>query len=73
MHRKLWNVLLLITFLFTGILGIILIFRISFNLALPYLSDMLFWHVEFGIAMAMISFFHVLWHWDYYKKMIIKK
>jgi hypothetical protein len=72
-HRKIWNVLLLITFLVTGILGLLLVFRVSFSLAIPYLSDLLFWHVEFGIAMTMISIFHIIWHWNYFKKMVTKK
>ncbi len=72
-HRKIWNVLLLITFLVTGILGLLLVFRVSFSLAIPYLSALLFWHVEFGIAMTMISIFHIIWHWNYFKKMITKK
>jgi hypothetical protein len=72
-HRKIWNVLLLITFLVTGILGLLLVFRVSFSLAVPYLSTLLYLHVEFGIAMTMISIFHIVWHWNYFKKIISKK
>ncbi len=71
-HKKIWNVLLLITFLVSGIFGIILSIVISYGLRLSFYADLLFWHVEFGIAMAMISIFHLGWHWKYYKKMIIK-
>lgn len=71
-HRKIWNVLLLITFLISGIFGIILAIFISYGIKLPFYSDLLFWHVEMGIAMAVISMFHVAWHWKYFKKMLIK-
>lgn len=72
-HRKIWNVLLLITFLISGLFGIILAIQISYGVRLSFYADLLFWHVEFGIAMAVISIFHVAWHWKYYKNMFIKK
>lgn len=71
-HKKIWNVLLLITFLVSGIFGIVLAILISYGIRLSFYVDLLFWHVEFGIAMAIISIFHVTWHWNYYKKMIFK-
>jgi hypothetical protein len=72
-HRKIWNVLLLITFLVSGIFGLILAITISTGFRLSFYATLLFWHVEFGIAMATISIFHIAWHWNYYKKMVIKK
>ncbi len=72
-HRKIWNILLLITFLISGIFGILLVLRINYGIEIPLYSDLLFWHVEFGIAMTIISIFHITWHWKYFKKMIPKK
>jgi hypothetical protein len=69
-HRKIWNVILLITFLISGIFGIILAILISYGIRLTFYSDLLFWHVEFGIAMAIISIFHIAWHWKYFKKIV---
>jgi hypothetical protein len=71
-HRKIWNFLLLITFLVSGILGILLVLKVSFGIEIPFHSDALFFHVEFGIAMTFISIFHILWHWKYFAKMISK-
>ena len=71
-HRKIWNMSLLITFLISGIFGIFLAIIVSYNIRVPYYSDLLFWHVEFGISMAIISIFHITWHWRYFKKMIIR-
>lgn len=68
-HRKAWNLLLLITFLASGILGLLLVIRISYGIAIPLPFNILFWHVEAGIAMAAISIFHVLWHWSYFKNL----
>ncbi len=66
-HKKIWNVLLLITFLVSAILGLLLVIRIQFGLVMDPPIDMLFWHVVAGIPMAIISIFHVLWHLNYYK------
>jgi spermidine synthase len=65
-HKRLWNTLLLITFLVTGILGIILVIRINYKLELPWLNRILKWHVHFGIGMTCIAFIHVWWHLKYY-------
>ena len=73
-HRKFWNFLLLITFLASAIFGILLVIRINFGKTTPLKFDVLFWHVEMGIAMTAISIFHILWHWAYFKNLFnIKK
>jgi hypothetical protein len=68
-HRKIWNFILLTTFLISGIFGIILAIIVSYGIRLTFYSDLLFWHVEMGISMAIISIFHILWHLKYFKKM----
>ena len=72
-HRRIWNVILLITFLISGIFGIILAILISYGIRLTFYSDLLFWHVEMGIAMAIISIFHIAWHWKYFKRIVKRK
>ena len=66
-HRKIWNILLLISFLISGILGILLIVKINFNITnfLPF--NALFWHVEFGIVMFIICIFHIIERRAYFK------
>lgn len=66
-HRKIWNGLLLITFLVSGLLGLFLAIQINYDLKLNWFATLLYWHVEFGIAMAVISIFHLLWHLKYWK------
>ncbi len=72
-HRKIWNVLLMITFLITGIFGLILAIGISSNPPLQLPSWLLFWHVETGIVMCFISLFHLGWHAQYYAKMLVPR
>jgi len=72
-HRKIWNTLLLVSFLNTGLTGLFLVIQLNYLVLFSWFSKMLFWHVEFGISMAAISILHVLWHWKYFRNLIIKR
>ncbi len=72
-HRKIWNVLLLFTFLLTGVLGMVLVVQLNWGLRVAAPFDMLFWHVETGIVMSFISFFHIGWHFRYYRNLLGRK
>lgn len=67
MHRKVWNVLLAATFLVTGIFGLILTIKLDYELPFAVPFDLLFWHVEAGVTMTLISLFHLGWHFNYYR------
>jgi hypothetical protein len=69
-HRKVWNVLLAATFLITGIFGLILTIQLDYELPFTIPFDLLFWHVEAGVAMTLISLFHLGWHFNYYKNLV---
>jgi hypothetical protein len=69
-HRKIWNALLLGTFLITGIFGTILAVQLDYALPFTLPVNLLFWHVEAGIVMTFISLFHMGWHFKYYKNMV---
>ena len=71
-HRKIWNIVLLFSFLISGLIGLILAILIDYNIYPSWYSKILWTHVEFGIVMAIISIFHIVWHINYYKN-IIKK
>ena len=65
-HRKFWNYLLLITFLVSGLLGLLSVVKINYKLEIPHYDTYLKWHVAFGITMVFIAFFHLSWHLKYY-------
>lgn len=65
-HLKFWNYILLITFLISGIIGLISVVKINYKLDIPGYEQLLRWHVNFGIAMALISFFHLFTNFSYY-------
>jgi hypothetical protein len=66
-HKKIWNALLLISFLGVGLSGLLFVLRIEFGIDISWFPNMLFWHVETGIVMALISIFHIVWHLSYFK------
>ncbi len=65
-HRKFWNYLLLISFLISGLLGMLSVVKVNYKLQIPIYDTLMQWHVAFGIAMVIISFFHLSWHLKYY-------
>lgn len=58
-HKKIWNILLLFFFLISGLLGIILVLKVDYGFVFNLPFNILFLHVESGITMAIISFFHI--------------
>ena len=65
-HMKFWNVLLLIAFLTTGLIGLVMVVKINYKLVMPLYDQLVGYHVCFGIGMAIIGFFHFWWHLSYY-------
>ena len=71
-HRHFWNIILLITFLVSGILGLFLAFSIDQKLSLRWYLPVIWYHVEFGIVMALVAIFHSLWHLPYFSSLFKK-
>ncbi|VAW24079.1 hypothetical protein MNBD_BACTEROID01-2737 [hydrothermal vent metagenome] len=72
-HRKIWNTLLLVTFLITMLLGLLLAVQVNYKLDIPWIKKILVWHVNFGIGMSLAGIFHLLWNWDFYRKLFLNK
>jgi spermidine synthase len=72
-HRKFWNVLLLSTFLITGFIGLVMVIKINYKLVIPFFDDLVKYHVDFGIGMAVIGFIHFWWHLSYYLNLFKRK
>jgi hypothetical protein len=66
-YKLLWIIVLIVSSLFVGIVGIIMLLLINFNL-LPIDNTLVFWHVEAGIITAVTGIFHVHIHWKSVKK-----
>ncbi len=68
LHKRIWNLLLLISFIISCFLGIILIIQINYGIWPALRLEFLYWHVQVGIVMTLIGLFHALWHINYFKK-----
>lgn len=71
-HRKLWNLLLLLTFIVSCLFGFFLVIQLNYNVAMKAFKTLLYWHVEIGISMTIIAVIHILWHLTYFKNMLKK-
>ena len=66
-QRRIWNVVLLATFTASTGLGVVLLLSINYGVVVPLPFRTMYWHVEAGIAMAVVSVFHVIWHLPYFR------
>ena len=72
-HRKIWNWLLLITFIPTLITSLLWLMRAEWGIMFRVPFNIEYWHIVFGMIMIMISIFHIIWHINYYKISFSKK
>jgi hypothetical protein len=61
-YKRIWNLILVSSFLFTGISGILLSTLSDFNINRDFNFNLIFWHVEFGIIFAITIVFHIHIH-----------
>jgi len=62
-HIRLWNILILLTFLISVGAGLTLLCLVEYGVALPISQPLLYWHVQFGIALFWIAIFHIHSYW----------
>ncbi len=72
LHRKIWNTLLLLSFLVSGLFGLMLVVQLNYQVLFGWFKTLMYWHVEVGIAMGAISILHILWHWKYFYRLFKK-
>ena len=66
-HKRIWNLLLLISFILTALSSIMLVLKLEYGINLNLPLNITFWHIETGIVMIIISIFHTIWHLPYFK------
>jgi len=69
-HRRIWNLLLLTSFLVAGTLGVFMAAIQSFQIDYKVPFSMLRIHVGFGIGWFIVAWFHFIWHLSYFRKSI---
>jgi len=65
-QRKLWNWMLLASFAVSGFSGMLMSMLIDAGIRIGHYADLLFWHVEAGIAMALVCVIHISVHRRYF-------
>lgn len=65
-HRRFWNILLLLFFLSTALVGLLLAVKVNYKLEVSWEEEALQWHVDSGIGFALVAIFHLTWHLRYY-------
>lgn len=71
-HRKIWNIVLAVTFFITALAGVCLALQITYKWDIPSVKQILKWHVEFGIGLAFAGIFHFSWHLSYFRSFLGK-
>lgn len=71
LHVNLWNFILFSAFLITGIAGFVLMILLELGVITSFNLGLLYWHVELGITMAMVTVFHVHTYWKSTKRTLI--
>ncbi len=66
-HKKIWNILLTISFLALAVTSVLLIIQFNSGKIFSLGFNILYWHVITGIIMMVIALSHIGWHWRYYK------
>ncbi len=57
-HVNLWNFILLIGFMISGIGGFILLLSLENGINSPLNHQLLYWHVEAGIGLVLVTILH---------------
>lgn len=72
-NYKIWNFLLLITFIITAITSVFVLLRLNYGITFWFPLNLIYWHVQIGYIMLLISIYHTFWHIPYYKSFFEKK
>lgn len=71
-HIRIWNIIILITCLILVLLSLILTIFVEYSISTSLASILLFWHVEFGIALVPITLIHIYFYWQPFRKITLR-
>lgn len=63
LHVNIWNFIIGIAFLIAAGAGFVLLLFLEFGVKLPINPQLLYWHVEVGITLALVTIFHIHTYW----------
>jgi hypothetical protein len=68
-HKRLWNLLVMGSYLGTSITGVLLIFMVNLGINLAYRQGLTYWHVELALLMVIGTLIHFHIYRKPFKKM----
>ena len=72
-HVNLWNFILFSAFLVTALAGFVLMVLLELGIITSINLGLLYWHVEFGITMALVTVFHIIIYWKSTRRLFTGK
>jgi hypothetical protein len=70
-HVNIWNMIIGLAFLISAGAGFILLIMLELGLTLPISQPLLYWHVELGVTLVLVTIFHFHTYWRSSKTMFI--
>lgn len=72
LHLNLWNLIIGLAFLISAGAGFILLLLMEFGIKMPMNPQLLYWHVEIGVTLALVTVFHFHIYWKSAKTMFMQ-
>jgi len=63
LHVNIWNFVIGVAFLISGGAGFLLMVLMEIGVKLPISPQLLYWHIELGITLALVTVFHFHTYW----------
>ncbi len=70
LHQRVWNIIILISFLLTFGMAYLQTALTEFALNIPIVPDLIYWHGEIGILFFFVLLFHLQINWGSLKKLV---
>ncbi len=71
LHVNIWNFIIGLAFIISGGAGFILLILMALGMKTSINYELMYWHVEAGITLTLITAFHLHDHWKATKNMFI--
>lgn len=71
-HLKIWNIIILISSLILVIISLIDTVLVEYSVSTTLATPILFWHVEFGIALVPVVLVHIYFYRKSFRKITLR-
>lgn len=71
LHVNIWNMIIGLAFLISGGAGFILLILLEMGIVSSLNSPLLYWHVELGVSLVLVTIFHFHIYWKSARTMFV--